>query len=256
MNKNSILYKAIRIVVIVVIFWALVYVFYKHGRWAYYPIYRRYFTYSVEDRVKQYGKEAKSRFMPFFSKVKVDYPPTELGLVILKKERKFEVWAREKDKPDMVFVKEYPMTAFCGKLGPKLKEGDWQIPEGIYEISGLNPNSSYHLSLKVNYPNDFDKKMGKADKRTNLGGLIFIHGYNVTIGCVPIGNPAIEEVFVMVAETGRKNVEVVMSPLDFRLKADKYKVENVHYLPLKPPWVSILYKSISEKLNLRYAKNR
>ena len=61
-------------------------------------------------------------------------------------------------------------AAFSGTLGPKLREGDGQIPEGIYGIGYLNPNSSYYLSLKVTYPNASDRARAKKDGRTNLGG--------------------------------------------------------------------------------------
>ncbi len=68
---------------------------------------------------------------------------------------------------------------------PKFKEGDGQIPEGIYGIEYLNPNSKFHLSMKINYPNSFDKEMAKIDNRKNLGGDIMIHGSNKTIGLYP-----------------------------------------------------------------------
>ena len=110
----------------------------------------------------------------------------------------------------------YKMTAFSGKLGPKLKEGDRQIPEGIYCVEYMNPNSSYHLSFKVSYPNDFDKAMAAKEGRTNLGGDIMIHGSNATIGCVPIGDEGIEDVFYLVAKVGFKNVEIVIAPYDMR----------------------------------------
>ena len=69
---------------------------------------------------------------------------------------------------------------------------DGQIPEGIYGIGYLNPNSSYYFSLKVTYPNASDRARAKADGRTNLGGDIMIHGQAVTIGCVPVGDDAID----------------------------------------------------------------
>lgn len=110
----------------------------------------------------------------------------------------------------------YPMTAFSGKSGPKLREGDGQIPEGIYRVAYMNPNSRYHLSFKVSYPNAFDQAMAKKDGRTRLGGDIMIHGSNVTVGCVPIGDEAIEEVFFLVAKVGFEKVEVVIAPYDMR----------------------------------------
>ncbi|MBR4615676.1 MAG: hypothetical protein IKO55_08730, partial [Kiritimatiellae bacterium] len=88
----------------------------------------------------------------------------KLRILVFKNERSVEVNA-----PGWKAPRIYPMTAFSGSLGPKLREGDGQIPEGIYGIGYLNPNSSYYLSLKVTYPNASDRARAKADGRTNLG---------------------------------------------------------------------------------------
>ena len=136
---------------------------------------------------------------------------SKLRINVFKEERTVELSSPGWEKPII-----YKMTAFSGKLGPKLREGDLQIPEGIYRVEYMNPNSSYHLSFKVSYPNDFDKAMAAKEGRTNLGGDIMIHGSCATVGCVPIGNEAIEDVFYLVAKVGFKNVEIVMAPYDMR----------------------------------------
>ena len=135
----------------------------------------------------------------------------KLRILVFKNERRLEVHAPGWETPRV-----YPMTGFSGTLGPKLKEGDRQIPEGVYGIEYLNPNSGYYLSMKVSYPNDADRRRAKADGRTNLGGDIMIHGKNVTIGCVPIGDDAIEDVFYLVNAVGIKNVSVIIAPYDMR----------------------------------------
>ena len=104
---------------------------------------------------------------------------SKLRINVFKEERTVELLSPGWEKPIV-----YKMTAFSGKLGPKLREGDMQIPEGIYRVEYMNPNSSFHLSFKVSYPNDFDK--------------------------------AIEDVFYLVARVGFKNVEIVMAPYDMR----------------------------------------
>ena len=138
-----------------------------------------------------------------------------VALIAVKNARTLELWAR---KPGAAWAKlrTYPFTAYSGALGPKLREGDCQIPEGVYGIEYLNPNSSYHLSMKVDYPNAFDRARGKDDGRERLGGDIFIHGKDVTIGCIPIGDAAIEELFYFVATAGPKKTRVVIMPVDFR----------------------------------------
>ena len=160
-----------------------------------------------------------------------------LRILVFKQERRVEVHA-----PGWKAPRTYAMTAFSGTLGPKLKEGDGQIPEGVYGIEYLNPNSSYYLSMKVSYPNAADRRWAKAEGRTDLGGDIMIHGKNVTIGCIPIGDEAIEEVFYLVNAVGIRNVSVVIAPYDMR-NGRKSELEKI---PL--PWYGELCGEIEAVL--------
>ena len=135
----------------------------------------------------------------------------KLRILVFKNERMVEIHAPGWKEP-----RKCPMTAFSGTLGPKLREGDGQIPEGVYGISYLNPNSRFYLSLKVSYPNEVDRARGKKEGRTELGGDIMIHGKAVTIGCVPVGDDAIEDIFYLAHAVGIKNVSVVIAPYDMR----------------------------------------
>ncbi len=129
---------------------------------------------------------------------------------------------------------EYPLTAFSGRLGPKLREGDMQIPEGTYPLTALNPNSAFHLSVRVGYPNPFDEAWAAEEGRTNLGGDIYIHGKTASIGCIAIGDAAIEEVFYLVQAVGLKNSTIIIAPTDFRVvgasdsKDTPAKVRELH----------------------------
>lgn len=134
-----------------------------------------------------------------------------LRIVVFKRERKLILEA-----PGWPKVREYALTGFSGRLGPKLREGDRQIPEGVYGIEYLNPNSLFHLSLKVSYPNAADRRRAAAEERTGLGGDIMIHGGEATVGCMPIGDEAIEEVFYLVHAVGFEKVPVVIAPYDMR----------------------------------------
>jgi murein L,D-transpeptidase YafK len=138
-------------------------------------------------------------------------------------------------------LKTYPFTAYSGKLGPKLEDGDKQIPEGIYKVQYLNPNSSYYLSIKINYPNEFDKSKSKLSNIADMGKDIFIHGKSATIGCIPIGDEAIEEVFVLTQKAINYKVDVIISPRDFRTNPNFPNIENIE-------WENELYALISEKL--------
>ena len=165
--------------------------------------------------------------------------PKNLTLIGLKHEKKLEVWGTLNGVQKHIAT--YHFTAFSGILGPKFKEGDRQIPEGIYGISYLNPNSKFHLSMRVNYPNEFDKKMAKQEKRTKLGGDIMIHGSDRTIGCVPIGDEKIEELYFLSEKVGIKNIKVIFAPVDFR-------VMNVNIKTDKHPWLKELYANIKKEM--------
>ena len=166
--------------------------------------------------------------------------PKNLTLIGLKHEKVLEIWTKKDNK--YIHIITYHFTAFSGVLGPKFKEGDRQIPEGIYGISYLNPKSKFHLSMRVTYPNDFDKKMAKEENRTNLGGDIMIHGSNKTIGCIPIGDDKIEELYFLSQQVGIKNIKVILAPVDFRKINVKIKQNN------KYPWLNDLYKEIKEEM--------
>ena len=72
-----------------------------------------------------------------------------------------EVWGRLKSG-ELELIKRYPFTGFSGGPGPKLREEDGQIPEGIYAIEYLNPNSQFHLSMKLNYPKCIRQGQGQG----------------------------------------------------------------------------------------------
>ncbi len=197
---------------------------------------------AVEKRVRQYGPAARERLRPFFHKAGVSYPPARLVLVGLKSETSLQVYAANRTGP-LRFLRAYPILAASGNIGPKLREGDCQVPEGLYRISGLNPYSAYHLALRVNYPNDFDRRMAHRDQRTPLGGDIMIHGNACSIGCLAMGDPAAEDLFVLAAETGLARIAVIISPYDFRLPAHAVP------LPAEPAWVNVLYRDIRAALS-------
>ncbi len=198
--------------------------------------------YSVQDRVRRYGEAARTQLKPFFEKASVSYPPKKLLLLGLKKEETLELYAEDASK-QYRFIRSYPILRASGSLGPKLQQGDGQVPEGIYKIELLNPNSQFHLSLRVNYPNQFDRKKAAIDRRTNLGGDIMIHGSMVSIGCLAMGDAAIEEIFVLAADTGLPNIDVILSPLDFRNSSVPEKL----YKTLRP-WVPELYELIRTRV--------
>ncbi len=196
---------------------------------------------TVESIQKQYEEVVWERVASDFKKEGFQTFPKKIMILAFKEEQTLEVYAKRDTTWHL--VKSYPFTGFSGKLGPKLKEGDYQIPEGIYKIGYLNPNSSYHLSAKINYPNSFDKEKAKEMGRSKLGGDIFIHGRSVTIGCIPLGDRAIEELFIMLIHGKKAGVKVVISPRDFRKNKVFPKIEKVD-------WSKELYTNIKKELEL------
>lgn len=151
----------------------------------------------------------KDTLPALFAAHDVSWPPKALFLRAIKENPDgtpgvVELWAgngaekgKDKKAAKMTLIKSYPICALSGVLGPKRKQGDMQIPEGFYTISKLNPFSSYHLSLRVDYPNASDKIRGqKLNPGKDLGGDIMVHGSCVTIGCIPLQDEPIEEVYV------------------------------------------------------------
>jgi murein L,D-transpeptidase YafK len=169
---------------------------------------------------------------------KMDYPH-KITLIGLKEERLLQIYAHH--EAGIKLIKEYPLTAYSGTLGPKLKEGDKQIPEGIYKVEYLNPNSSYYLSIKIDYPNDFDKQKTTMSNISDMGGDIFIHGKAATIGCLPIGDMGIEEVFLLTSKAYNNEIQVIISPRDFRVNKEYPEIEGID-------WEAELYDSIKEEL--------
>jgi murein L,D-transpeptidase YafK len=112
-------------------------------------------------------------------------------LRVFKQSKQIEVWLRQGDKFEL--FKTYPICTYSGGLGPKLREGDLQSPEGFYTVSWgqLNPSSRFHLSFDIGYPNDVDR----ANKRT--GSLIMVHGRCISQGCLAMGNLQIEEIYLL-----------------------------------------------------------
>jgi hypothetical protein len=200
---------------------------------------------TVADRLAAVGPDARTRLAPFFAAAHVSYPPARVVLVGLKREKKLQLYAAPADGA-LRFIRTYPVIAMGGRPGPKLREGDGQTPEGLYGIDSLNPNSQYHLSLRVNYPNALDREHAEAEHRTNLGGDIMIHGSIGSAGCLAMGDRVSEDLFVLAADTGRSHVAVILSPVDFR-RAD-LPPEIVQPMLAHHPWVADLYGSIRRAL--------
>ena len=152
-------------------------------------------NYLTAPRARKAFKQSEGTLKAAFKRRGLRYPPKRIFIRIFKKERVLELWSRGSDGR-YAKVKDYPVCYASGRLGPKRRQGDRQVPEGIYHVNAINPWSSYHLALGVSYPNRADRKRGRKGK---LGGAIMIHGDCVSIGCVAITDRLIEQVYVAAA---------------------------------------------------------
>ena len=195
---------------------------------------------SVEQVLARYQAKVESRLRPRFRFAGAQWPPRAITLLALKDSRSLELWVLSGGS--WRHIRDYRIKGMSGHLGPKLREGDQQVPEGRYKIEHLNPNSAFHLSIKLDYPNNFDRAMAARDGRRNLGGDIFIHGNDVSRGCLAVGNNSVEELFVLTALVGREQVDVLISSRDFRLHPPGPTVYGL------PGWVPQLNREIAREM--------
>ncbi|MBW2736153.1 MAG: L,D-transpeptidase family protein [Deltaproteobacteria bacterium] len=145
---------------------------------------------------------AKARRLPtikkMFSRASVTFPPARLLLRVYKKDQQLEVWANSSRHKPMKKVATYEICSQGYGLGPKTQQGDGKTPEGFYHLDFYNRRSSYHLSMRVNYPNRLDRQL----KRT--GSAIMIHGACASIGCLAMTDERIEELWVITRQAARR----------------------------------------------------
>ena len=139
-------------------------------------------------------------------------PGAQVFIRIFKHERVLELWLKQADL--FVLFRSYPICAYSGSLGPKLREGDGQAPEGVYLVKPrqMNPASQFHLSFNLGYPNAFDQAHGRT------GSALMVHGNCVSIGCYAMTDEKIEEIYTLMAlafKAGQDSVQVHALPFRF-----------------------------------------
>ena len=162
-------------------------------------------------RVRRAAAEKDEAAKQLLSSKQVRYPPKAILLRAFKQEGLLELWAKN-NAGTYTLAKTYSICATSGILGPKRRFGDVQVPEGFYELDWFNPQSNFYLSLHVSYPNAADRILGS---RQNPGGDIFLHGNCVTIGCIPITDDGIKEVYwlaVLARTSGQMHIPIEIFP--------------------------------------------
>lgn len=198
---------------------------------------------AIDHAVMRYGLKTEPELKQFFRKAQINYPPKEIAMLAFKKEQQLELWARD-DTHHWRYIHRYRLTANSGHLGPKLRENDRQIPEGVYRLTMFNPYSSMHLSMQINYPNYFDRLHASRDGRVHLGGDIFLHGKDLSVGCLAIGDHAIDQLFLLVRRVGLANTKVIIAPNDLRKNAPATNRFS------QPKWLDELYNNIAQELKI------
>lgn len=178
----------------------------------------------TKDMFSRIADSAKKQF----EEKNLNWPPQSLYIRSFKYDRLLELWVKNNAEDGYKLFKTYHVCMQSGSIGPKRSEGDNQVPEGFYYINEFNPNSNYHLSLGLNYPNASDKVLSNSVKP---GGDIYIHGNCVSTGCIAIQDMPIEELYVIAAlvkANGQDFIPVHIFPVKYdNEKSLNYLTESI-----------------------------
>ncbi|WP_124636700.1 murein L,D-transpeptidase family protein [Taibaiella sp. KBW10] len=145
----------------------------------------------------------------------LNYPANNIYIRSFKAQNELEVWVKNNNADTFSLFKKYKVCALSGVLGPKRAEGDRQVPEGLYFLADFNPKSDFYLSMLVNYPNYSDKILSHQEKP---GGDIYMHGGCLTVGCIPMTDEGIQEIYTLCLSTrlnGQTNIPYHIFPTRF-----------------------------------------
>lgn len=190
---------------------------------------------SEAEIVRALADPVRAELMPAAQAADLRWPPRRIWLLAFKEEKSLELWGANRSGRYHRLA-TYPILAGSGTLGPKRRYGDYQVPEGIYRLGWLNPRSSYHLGIYVAYPND-DDIAHRLVPREQMGGDIYLHGSNVSIGCLAMGDRAIESLFYVAGRAEQRTI--LIAPRDLRVKPAPAGAE---------PWIDALYQRLRARL--------
>ncbi|MBM3431896.1 MAG: hypothetical protein FJX92_02680 [Bacteroidetes bacterium] len=169
---------------------------------------------SFPNPAKAWSNKADTLRKQFLAK-NLTWPARYLYIRSFKFDSDLEVWVKNNAADTFQLFKTYRICALAGYLGPKRIQGDYQVPEGFYYINDFNPRSSYYLALGLNYPNPSDRVLSDSIRP---GGEIFIHGSCVTVGCIPLTDEQIDELYILAAhayDLGQHFIPVHVFPIRF-----------------------------------------
>jgi murein L,D-transpeptidase YafK len=164
-------------------------------------------------------------------------PKSPMFIRIFKQESELEIWKQRADGRFYLF-RTYPICNWSGDLGPKRRVGDKQAPEGFYTVAKwqLNPNSQFHLSFNLGYPNAYDSANGRTGK------FLMVHGKCKSAGCYAMTDALIEEIYALAREAfdgGQEKFEVHAFPFrmtDENMKRNRNSRHYRFWTMLKPAY--------------------
>lgn len=185
-----------------------------------------------EDRAIAAKEETWPTLMSELLSQQIRPESSQIYLRCFKYEEILEVWTKDSAHKAFKLFRTYQFCTNSGILGPKLNEGDKQIPEGVYYINRFNPKSKFHLSLGLDYPNKSDLLF--ADK-TSPGSDIFIHGKCSSIGCVAIGDEAIKELYTLASNSIQNQASIRVDIFPYRFSTN-VKIDEQLKSTNQPLW--------------------
>lgn len=172
-------------------------------------------------RVKSAYTEKKPIIQQKLSSMDLTLNNVNVMIKAYKYEQIVKVYVKKSSAEVWNLYHTYPFYCTSGELGPKRQEGDYQIPEGYYHVNHFNPYSSFVLSLGVSYPNKADRIKSSAQRK---GGAIYLHGGCATIGCIPIEDEPIKEVYVLsVLGKNNRQSKIPIHIFPFEYSTEKFE---------------------------------
>ncbi len=187
-------------------------------------------------RVKEAYQSKWENLQKSMSALHISPNDYDIYLRAFKKDQKLEVWIKNTSNDTYTLLNTYTICASSGYLGPKRMQGDGQVPEGFYTIDVFNPQSSYYLSMKVSYPNQSDLIL-KTNKRA--GGDIMVHGNCVTIGCLPMTDDKIKEIYILCVEAKNRQRRIYIDIFPTYLSSENLSIISKQYPQHAKFWESL-----------------
>lgn len=185
----------------------------------------------TDPRIDEIFRARQDAMKKTFAEKKISWPPRSVYIRAFKYDKLMEIWVKGEGQKTYTLYKTDTICMQIGTTGPKRMRGDLQIPEGFYYINEFNPNSNYHLSLGLNYPNVSDRIVcDSVHPGSDPGGEIFIHGNCVSIGCLAINDSPIEELYILTSNArakGQDFIPVHVFPVKFDVERSMDYLEKV-----------------------------